>query len=775
MTVDTTGTRRNTNKVNALALAKIGVAVFPSSGKVPLVPAYHTLDASFTPEQRAAEIESYQEDHDGKEPKFVGCTTSVETIKAMWRAFPDAVPSIACGPSKLVVLDADTKNNGPELIGALFAEHGGVPEGTFISTTRSGGQHFVFSDPDSTFTNTEGMLGKKFGCNVRGRRGQFVAPGSIREDGKSYGTRADLAAFCRAVASKKLPTLPPYIVELIGASSSDHEQVAPSKEREIVAHLQDSDWPEFEDIFDATLGKYDLDKLRTEDDAFAKLHDAPSSDCSNNRFLAARALMRQWPNMKPEELAIFFERWDGSGTLTEEKPKAGEYDLRQIAREWLKNQGLSKPSSGDAFGVVDEPNEQEAYIANGGTVEGWEKWEQRLAEQRAERERRAQRAPKASETKLDHVNLVDLLVEPEDYTSWIVKNVLATQTTMIVAGLWGAGKTAVMVDMALHIAHGMSWRGQRVQRGVVLYAALENPKDVKSRVRAWCKAHPDVDFDPCFVTYTGQCTLFDQNNKPTQGEKRLISLANKAAKAQNIPVALVIIDTVSQAIIPGSDREHGSLFVASMQRIADATGACVTALHHPTKAGDEVRGDGAFQGNVDGILLLKRDLKTGLGSIKASSQKFRVGDPRKVNFGYRLTPVVVGKDEDGEDRTVVIATEAAADSWQVDEEGDDGDEGQNVPPPPDTPGDRPAALLRVIRERVELIASNTGDAFDEISLQAGEALRLWNAERKRSGLTEITDPAICSRLLTKLVDGEELVRVGENRRSMAYRLPAGKV
>jgi hypothetical protein len=43
--------------------------------------------------------------------------------------------------------------------------------------------------------------------------GQFVAPGSIREDGATYGTQQDKQAFVRAFVNGKLPQLPDYIVE----------------------------------------------------------------------------------------------------------------------------------------------------------------------------------------------------------------------------------------------------------------------------------------------------------------------------------------------------------------------------------------------------------------------------------------------------------------------------------------------------------------------------------------------------------------------------------
>jgi hypothetical protein len=739
--VNNTRARQNINKENALMLAKVGVAVFPSSGKTPLIPLYNRLDTDISAEDRNAAILRYREEHD-KSPIHVGCTRDPETVKRMWRAFRDAVPSIATGPSGLVVLDADAKDDGPEKMNALFEEQGGLPDGALASPTKSKGRHFIFADPDRAFTNKAGLLKKTYGTDVRGNGGQIVAPGSMLDDGRSYGTRDDLIRFLRAYVAKSFPAVPDYISELIGAhsdSSPEGEQVTPSEEAKIIARLRDVDWPGFDDVFDGTLGKYDLAAILARDADLKAVWESDPSDCSAARFKLARGVMRECPDLQPEELAILFENCPAAGAMTDAKPMTGEYDLRQIAREWKKNTGLSKPSSGEAFGVVSDKD--------GGPE-----------------------SPEA-ERKTDYISLTDLLAEPETYTQWVVKHFIAFNTTIIAAGQWGSGKTAVYLDIALHIAHGLPWRSRKVSKGIVVYAALENPRDVQSRVRAWCKRkRNDVRFEDSFVLYRGNCSLFDPQNKPTKDEKRIIKLANDTAKKLGLPVAMIVIDTVSQAILPGSDREHGGLFVRSMQRIADATGASVTALHHPTKQGDEVRGDGAFQGNTDGVVLLSRDKKTNLGTIKASAQKFRVGDPRKVAFGYKLEPVIVGKDEDGEDIGVVVAVETADVSWHVDEEADDG---QNVPPPPDTPSDRPAAILGVIRERVEMIAANTGETVDTIALQAGDVLKRWNDHRKRCGLPEITDPAVCSRLLGRLVEAGELVRVGENKRSTTYRL-AGK-
>ncbi|WP_204312850.1 hypothetical protein, partial [Stenotrophomonas maltophilia] len=76
--------------------------------------------------------------------------------------------------------------------------------------------------------------------------------------------------------------------------------------------------------------------------------------------------MREWPQMPPEHLASFFLAFEGAGEFVDSKPRSGEYDNRQTAREWLKNQGLSKASTGEAFGAVvddDEDSEYEREVA----------------------------------------------------------------------------------------------------------------------------------------------------------------------------------------------------------------------------------------------------------------------------------------------------------------------------------------------------------------------------------------------------------------------------
>ncbi|WP_420871857.1 bifunctional DNA primase/polymerase [Bradyrhizobium septentrionale] len=103
----------------------------------PLIPRYNRADTSLSKDEREAAIDEYVEKH-GVEPAHVGATKDDAVLVKLWRKFPNAVPSISCGPSKLVVLDADKKDAGPEKLRALFEEHEGLPAGAHVNPTKSG-------------------------------------------------------------------------------------------------------------------------------------------------------------------------------------------------------------------------------------------------------------------------------------------------------------------------------------------------------------------------------------------------------------------------------------------------------------------------------------------------------------------------------------------------------------------------------------------------------------------------------------------------------------
>lgn len=579
MAVDNTGARRSRNKKNAFQFAQVGLYVFPSDGKVPLIPRYNRADTSLKKEEIEAAVEEFMEKHEVA-PAHVGATRDPEVIKRMWRKFPDAVPSISCGPSKLVVLDADQKDDGPAKMAELFAEIGGVPEGVPVNPTKSGGAHYVFADPEGKFTNKAGLLKKQYGTDVRGQGGQFVGPGSIREDGKTYGTDADRLNFLRAITSGKIPTLPEEIVELIGAQSADAqgEQVTPTQEREVIKRLEDADWEKHEHAFDAELGDYDLDGLLASNSEFRSLYNAPGADCSTNRFLAARHVMREWPDLPVEALSIFFSQWEGSGEYTDDKPKSGQYDDRQIAREWIKNQGLTKatPSNGDAFEAVEgEDNDQnEENVAD---ISVAETTHPRLG------------------TMFFSTDIVRAIVPDH-----IVENVCVPGQLGMIHGASNVGKTFTVIHKGECVVGGKPWFGRNVDQSGVLYCFGEGGEGFLNRLDAYRQRYGTNGM----VVHDGIPNLGLNTAKAIKELEKAIDKANAmyAGREDGLRVKMVFIDTFAKAIAGAAENDMKEIqpILNALRALARKKGVCIILIHHSGK--DTMlgaRGSSALIADVD--------------------------------------------------------------------------------------------------------------------------------------------------------------------------------
>ncbi|MFI7462799.1 bifunctional DNA primase/polymerase [Nonomuraea sp. NPDC049646] len=130
-------------------------------------------------------------------------TTDTALIHHMWARGPFNI-GIACGPSRLVVLDLDVPkpdehppagwalpgiNDGADVLAALCEQAGQpLPLETFMVRTRRGGTHLYFTAPsDIDLRNSAGKLGWKI--DIRARGGYIVAPGSrvaLRDGSGSY-------------------------------------------------------------------------------------------------------------------------------------------------------------------------------------------------------------------------------------------------------------------------------------------------------------------------------------------------------------------------------------------------------------------------------------------------------------------------------------------------------------------------------------------------------------------------------------------------------------
>lgn len=103
-------------------------------------------------------------------------TTNQIIIKEWFRKFPKANIGIACGKSKLLVLDVDPRHGG-----SLDVLPERLPD-TITVLTGGGGQHIYFSSNDQTLKNCSIAPGIDVRCNAS----YVVAPPSVHKSGNSY-------------------------------------------------------------------------------------------------------------------------------------------------------------------------------------------------------------------------------------------------------------------------------------------------------------------------------------------------------------------------------------------------------------------------------------------------------------------------------------------------------------------------------------------------------------------------------------------------------------
>ncbi len=152
------------------------------------------------------------------------------------------------------------------------------------------------------------------------------------------------------------------------------------------------------------------------------------------------------------------------------------------------------------------------------------------------------------------------------------------------------GKTFVAVDLALAVSTGRPWMAGPTEAGHVVYCLGEGVAGLSRRLEAWRLHHGhDAPADLAILPHVPQL------HNPVD----VADFIDAVAPAQP---ALIIIDTLARAIVgvdENASKDMGEV-VAQLDRIKEATGACVLVLHHTGKdAARGTRGSSALTGAID--------------------------------------------------------------------------------------------------------------------------------------------------------------------------------
>jgi hypothetical protein len=229
---------------------------------------------------------------------------------------------------------------------------------------------------------------------------------------------------------------------------------------------------------------------------------------------------------------------------------------------------------------------------------------------------------------------------------WLVKGLLGDGEASALYGIPGCGKSVLAEDMALHIAAGRVWHGRAVNKGAVLYVALERHQLVERRAIAFRVRHQLDDLP--FAIADG---VHDFRNCNTTTE--FVDRVHQLETVTGERVVLVCIDTLSRALCGGdenSSKDIGALVTAT-SRLQDSTGAHIMWIHHmPHEGGDRLRGHGALLGALDTTVHVAKSTAHVRTATVVKANDSEEGEKvvfalTSVNLGEETTaPIVVSAD-----------------------------------------------------------------------------------------------------------------------------------
>lgn len=158
-------------------------------------------------------------------------------------------------------------------------------------------------------------------------------------------------------------------------------------------------------------------------------------------------------------------------------------------------------------------------------------------------------------------------------TPFLVQNVIPESGFTLLTGLSGSGKSFISVDISLSVAHGREWAGKKVQKGRVLYVAMEGQNGVIQRSKAWHKVN-NLDYTRDYAVVEHNFTLHD---------KAKVAALKKTV--ENFQPILIVVDTVSHAMVGWDENKASEMneFINRLMELKSIHGSTILLVHHQAK------------------------------------------------------------------------------------------------------------------------------------------------------------------------------------------------
>src|SRR5262245_6355353 len=213
--------------------------------------------------------------------------------------------------------------------------------------------------------------------------------------------------------------------------------------------------------------------------------------------------------------------------------------------------------------------------------------------------------------------------------AYLVKDLLPANGLAVIWGPPKCGKSFWMFDLSMHVALGQEYRGRRVQKGPVVYLALEGGRGFTHRVEAVRRRHSVTDAP--FYLITDRTDLVNDHEQ----------LINEITDQSSEEPALVVIDTLNRSLFGSENSDQDmAAYIRAADVIRKAFGCTVAIIHHCGVAGDRPRGHTSLTGAV----AVKRD---DAGVITVKVEWLKDGE-EGAQIVSRLETVELGADSYGD-------------------------------------------------------------------------------------------------------------------------------
>ena len=221
---------------------------------------------------------------------------------------------------------------------------------------------------------------------------------------------------------------------------------------------------------------------------------------------------------------------------------------------------------------------------------------------------------------------LDALPPPE----WLIEGLIPEASLTFAYGPPKAGKTFIILSMALHVAAGLPWFGKKVRQGAVVYIAGEGVGGLSMRIRAMRAYHSIPINIPFWVIPRAV-------NFRSDDDVRALAKLVRATVA-NVPVKLAIVDTLARAM-PGADEnsaQETGLVIHAMEWLKEELNATCLPIHHQGKDAERgARGTSALRGAWDAALQITASGK-GVTLTVADQKDAEAGETMRFDMVEQL-------------------------------------------------------------------------------------------------------------------------------------------